>query len=166
MAHPGKYLIFLGLFVFFQACEVATLNEENDPALTGGGVLNGMGSFPATVEELETLLAGGTSREWTPVGFTIEGLTGSQPCRMDDNIQLNANGTYTYDGGPELCGAEDDTRIKSGSWSINFVTKTILLESEQDGQFTLTLAGTTADEVAFSGSYFGLEVLARYKAVN
>ena len=44
----------------------------------------------------------------------IFAMLGSHDCRLDDEMDINIDGTYLYNGGSSLCGNEDDQRLKTG----------------------------------------------------
>ena len=93
--------------------------------------------FPNSVIDVNAYLLGGSSRTWSTLGFTIDGVNGFQNCRLDDEIQLNADQTYDYNGGDMLCGAEDNQKLKSGNWEVDTEARTLTFDkgTDQEGVF-------------------------------
>lgn len=154
--------ILLGFVFVFQSCDVVTLNDNSTPEPQLDESISSTQSYPATPGEVVQFLSNSNTKQWQASGFTIEGLTGFQPCRMDDQIVLNADGTYEYSGGEALCGAEDNASVKTGKWSINFEDRIFTVDADTDNSFELIMDSVSEDEVVLTGSYFGLDIAARF----
>ncbi len=153
------HVILAGFFL--AACDVVQLEQLNATDSEDGSLtedeLQGPSTVPSTAEEVLSLLHNGTEKAWEAEGFTIFGMSGFLSCRLDDNMILAADGTYRYDGGVVLCGAEDNTRFKEGTWELSDDLQTITFV-EGSETFRADLMGLTTDQITLRGNYQGLEV--------
>lgn len=144
-------LAFLGSLIF-ASCELATL--ENPDAFEA--------SFPATIEEVNEFLHSNQEKTWNAQTFTLAGLEGFQNCRLDDTMILSADGTYRYDGGTILCGAEDSQRTKTGSWKILNGGRRILFDEGTSNAYSAEVVSLESKKIILKGTYFGLEISGSY----
>ncbi|MEM9022736.1 MAG: hypothetical protein AAGB22_03280 [Bacteroidota bacterium] len=118
---------------------------------------------PSNAELAKEYLTKGEARTWGAVTFVLAGLEGLQACRLDDQMEFRANGTYTYNGGDQLCGAEDDQRIRTGTWAFSAEEGTMIFDADTDMEVTAEVLVLREDGLALRGSYLGLEVVGTYR---
>lgn len=157
-----KYLSYILLNVSllsFTSCELTTLD--------GTGGIGRLDIFeprtiPSSIAEFETMFHGNDQLTWAAVSFTLAGLEGLQDCRLDDTFILNANGTYQYDGGGVLCGAEDTQRTRTGTWQIIDNGNNIIFDRGTGNEYTARVNGLENGTISLSGQYLGLEIKGIY----
>ena len=156
------YLIVL-LSATSISCDVVDLGNTDsfDEGLLTEEGLNGPTTSPDTREEILNLLHNENFKEWEAEGFTLMGFSGLLPCRLDDSMTLMSDGTYQYDGGNSLCGAEDNARIKEGTWELSDDLQSIDF-TEGTNTYTAQLIGITSDQITLRGAYQGLSINAVY----
>lgn len=159
-----KSLIFISTLLFTAGCEVVTVDGNNPNNNPDAGLIPNDIDYPATSAELEQMLTNSDQKTWSSSAFEIEGISGFQSCRLDDQIMLTANGTFSYNGGDVLCGAEDRNRIRGGSWEVDFETRTISIVTDNEDQFDLLIESVNDVKIIFSGFYFGLEITGEFEA--
>ncbi len=120
-------------------------------------------TLPASAAEFEQAFHGGSEREWRAMSFTLAGFSGFQDCRLDDMMIINNDGTYRYDGGSTLCGAEDDQRIKTGTWEVINDGRNIVFDAGTVNEYTADVTGIENDMLAVSGQYIGLAIRGIYQ---
>lgn len=145
-----------------QACGITTLTGEDilGPSVPSIAVVD---EYPTTSSELMTILAGSENNTWDATGFEINGIKGFQNCRLDDQILLNSDGTYSYNGGEDLCGAEDNVKTKTGTWEANFGNRTLTFDKGTDRQATGEIATATDIKLILRGDYMGWELTGQYE---
>lgn len=160
-----NYAWALLLVAAISSCNLATLD---DPIVEGEEQLEeeedrvtGPDEIPA-LAEFETLLHGDSAKIWAGAAFTLAGFDGFQDCRLDDVMTVNADGTYTYDGGNDLCGAEDNERTRTGTWRILNDGNNILFDEGTERQYEADVVGLVSDTIRLSGDYLGLEINGLY----
>jgi len=147
-----KYSLLV-LFVL-AGCNLATLDGNIE------GVITGPRTVPASVSEIENILHGGNNRTWKAHSFSLMGNPGFQDCRLDDQVLITNTGLYKYDGGMNLCGAEDSQKLKGGEW---FVSNGQLVFTENDQSvYRADILGLVEDTLVVRGSYLGLEIKGLY----
>ncbi len=144
-------LFFIGSLII-SSCELATLDSAD--------VLET--SFPETVEEVNEFLHSGEEKTWKAQTFTLAGIEGFQNCRLDDTMVISSDGTYKYDGGAMLCGAEDSQRTKSGTWRILDGGLSILFDEGTANAYTAEVRSLDNNRIILRGTYFGLEINGTY----
>ena len=150
------------------SCTLASLDDPIGE--TEGGLeqsqnkINGPNTVPNTIEEFETILSGEDGRVWGGKAFTLAGFNGFQDCRLDDEVTINFDGTYLYDGGRTLCGGEDNRRNRKGTWRITDDGANILFDEGTSIECLANVVGLTQDSLSISGSYAELEVKGLYIA--
>ncbi len=144
-------LVFFGSLII-SSCELATLDNTDASK----------GSFPATIDEVETFLHNREEKTWSAQTFTLATLEGFQNCRLDDTMIISSNGTYKYDGGAKLCGAEDSQRIKNGTWKILNGGRSILFDEGTANAYTAEVNSLENKKIILRGTYFGLEINGSY----
>ena len=101
--------------ILMLSCDIVEVTPDQNPNGSGGNssdmINRGSEIIPADSVEFAALLHGNSSRVWSAEQFTLAGLNVFQSCRLDDQIQLINDGTYSYDGGDLLCGAEDNQQF-------------------------------------------------------
>jgi len=148
--------------LIFAACGVNDDEDNTNPSTD-----NTIGEADIVANdsiEFKTHIDGGTAKIWMASGFTIAGLTTFTECRLDDEFVFNADGTYTYDGGIDLCGAEDNERIKTGIWELDFRNRTILFDKGSSNEEPARVIGLNENEIRVNGSYMTMEVRGIYTA--
>lgn len=172
--------LFLLPLIFVLSCSVVELdtppapgNPGQEPTNGGNGgdtpgTVTGPTSIPQDESTFLTLLVGDTTaaaaKTWEATQFTLEGLSGFQDCRLDDQITLVGDKTYDFDGGAISCGGEDQAQA-DGGWTIDFATAQITFGLGSD-QFSGTITGLSDTELVITGSYLGLEIIARFDAAQ
>jgi hypothetical protein len=148
--------------LIFVACAE---NEDEGPANMAADTTIGETEITAADSvNFKTLIDGGASKTWMASAFTLAGLTTFTSCRLDDEMVLNADGTYTYDGGVNLCGAEDNQQMKSGTWTLDFSNTMLLFDVGTPNQASALVIGLTENEIRLDGSYMAMEVRGVYTA--
>jgi hypothetical protein len=162
---------FLFVVLMINACTIVEIEDNQDSengviTLTQGAII-GTGTIPTETSDFTNFLHGQGSKTWTAEEFSIEGMDGFLNCRLDDQVTLNSDGTYLYDGGERLCGAEDNQRIRTGIWSYNADSHELILEPGSDQEVIGTVKHLTNNELIITSRYesrlFGsFEVSGRY----
>ena len=166
-------VIFSIVLIGFSSCELVELEEMQqqvgmqDPMDPEDPVESLVPtSIPNNTDTVMQYLTNGTIKTWNALAFTIEDISGLQQCRLDDVIELNIDGTYTYDGGNVLCGAEDNTQTRQGTWMFSMEDLELVFDEGTPNETVTELTGLDKNSVAISGSYFGLDVLGVYNNVE
>lgn len=150
-----KTLNALLVIVLLSGCTLASLDEG-----AVEGVIEGPRTVPPNDAAISQMLHNNTSKSWKAHRFTLMDLPGFQVCRLDDTIRLDEDGNFKYNGGAELCGAEDNVTVKYGSW---FVQNGMIIFSENESTvYQAKILGLVQDTLVVSGSYLGLEVKGLY----
>ena len=123
-------------------------------------------TLPATVDEFESEFHGGSQKAWRALSFTLAGLEGLQDCRLDDVMLIDAAGTYQYDGGENLCGAEDTEQTRTGTWEITGDGRSITFDSGTVREYTVEVNGFEGDVISLSGQYIGLAIKGIYRSAE
>ncbi len=158
-----KYLspLAFALMAFgFASCNLTTL-EELGPDGIPIDVFQ-PNSIPPSLGEFETQFHGGEQLAWSAVAFTLAGFDGLQDCRLDDIIVVKADGTYQYDSGGTLCGAEDSELTRSGTWRIIGNGSNIIFDEGTNREYTAIVNGLEDSTISLSGEYLGLEIKGIY----
>ncbi|MBD99327.1 MAG: hypothetical protein CMO34_05745 [Verrucomicrobia bacterium] len=156
------------LIVGMLACTVVENEEEVTPN-TGSDTENksGIGNSPVLLADsldLVSKIAGDNIKVWTSNRFTLSGSTLFTSCRLDDIMTFNRDGSYRYDGGSQLCGAEDNRRIRTGRWTSDFDNKRIIFDKGSSREYTADIIGFSDTELRLRGSYMSMEVRGEYQA--
>ena len=160
---PLLLLLAIGLIAGITACD----GKDSDSAEPEQEVVaDEQPTAPKTVpENSETFvefLTNGDKKVWAASSFTIGGMNNSQACRLDDSMEFNVDGTYVYDGGKTLCGAEDDTMIKSGVWEFSDDNSELIFDAGTNNEVIADVMGFTNDRIALGGSYLGFDLMGLY----
>ncbi len=158
------YIVAL-ITISITSCDVVEIDQlnatdSNDGLLAQKG-LQGPVNVPSSEVEILNLLHDGSNKLWESEGFILFGMSGFLSCRLDDKMTLSADGLYTYDGGSSLCGAEDNARVKEGTWKLATDLLSIVF-TEGSNSYKAELVGLTNDQITLRGDYRGLEVNAVY----
>jgi len=156
-------LIILAIGWAVTSCDVIELNSGVE-APPNNDIIQGPQTTPNDETQYLDFLHGTESKLWEAQGFTIAGISGFQDCRLDDQIELFADGTYQYNGGSILCGAEDSQSQRTGLWSLDFTQGVITFIIDGD-EFEAVVSGLDPDGIVLSSSYAGLPVSASYQAL-
>ena len=116
-----------------------------------------------TEADLMIALANDETKKWEATGFTMQLIDNFQSCRLDDVLSLNNNGTYNYDGGNVLCGAEDNERLKSGVWELNYQERKLIFDRGTSEEVELYIEEASDTKVIVSSTYMQLKVVGRYE---
>lgn len=149
------------LLLFITACSLVELDEPLDEDPMDG--IDIPTTRPTTIEAFNMAFHGGSERSWTAISFQLAGFDGFQGCRLDDTMMINADGTYEYDGGENLCGAEDDTRMKTGTWEVINGGRNVLFDQGTSNEYMAEVNGFENGVIALSGQYVGLEIMGVYR---
>lgn len=154
------YFVFVGSLIY-SGCNLVDLDEAAE-----SGEMD-LFDIPTDLPESEMVLNeafhGGSERTWGALLFQLAGFDGMQDCRLDDTMNIMADGTYQYDGGAVLCGAEDDQRIKTGTWRAVNQGKSIVFDEGTSNEYTAEVTGLENDLIALSGQYLGLTITGVYQ---
>lgn len=154
------YSILFFLLFSITSCEVVDLEQ---PAQEADEMMEILPStIPNTIEDFENTLHGGAERAWATNSFTLAGLEGVQDCRLDDVVMIKSDGTYTYDGGDTLCGAEDNVRMRSGTWRLLNGGNNILFDEGTANEYTADVEGLEDNRLVLTGQYIGLLIRGVY----
>lgn len=153
-------MVTLTTFGFF-ACSVVSLDSGLVPLGPDDSIIF-EDIYPASAEVANDILTGSSTRSWSSKSFTIEEISGLQQCRLDDQIVIDMDGTFSFDGGDLLCGAEDNTKIKNGSWALDYTARTITFTPADSDPIALYIEMLTGTEIVISSSYVGLEVVGKF----
>ncbi len=157
-----RIAFFIAITLSFSSCELAELNEPpSDDA--DMDMVNLPTTIPASIEEFEQAFHGGSERMWETASFQLAGFDGLQSCRLDDTMIINSNGMYQYDGGDILCMAEDDTRLKSGTWEVVNGGRGLLFDRDTENEYVADVNGFEDGVIALEGQYLGLSITGVYR---
>ncbi|MEO9967534.1 MAG: lipocalin family protein [Reichenbachiella sp.] len=155
-------LSFLWACLFLlSACSVV-VEESIDSSDPDVSTITFANEYPASSIDANTFLLGGSSRIWQTIAFTIEGVNGFQNCRLDDEIELREDGTYYYDGGEMLCGAEDNQKIKQGEWRLDEESRTLIFDEGAETQTEIYIESLTEEEMVISTHYYQWKVVGKF----
>ena len=147
----------ISLILLISACSIVELDDAPMDTGVDGGSISEVDLGDATTPDEEGVFAqmlhGSESKTWIASEFSIEGVSGFLDCRLDDVITLHANGTYEYDGGRDLCGAEDHQRIRTGDWSYNFETTELILEPDSEMRAVARIVSLEGNILTVTGVY-------------
>lgn len=146
------FTLLLGSCTIVQVDEETLTSNDDDDAVTDGVDL-GSESIPSDEDTFGQMLHNNSSKTWSAIEFSIEGMSAFLTCRLDDSITLSSDGTYLYDGGQDLCGAEDDIQIRTGSWSFDFATHELILEPGTENEASAIVMTLNDDVLTFTGVY-------------
>ena len=174
--HALLALLLLSVVV---ACEIVETGSDSDQTPTPGmidesgdqQVALGSGNIPNDPQAFGRMLHNDSAKTWEASEFALEGLSMFQGCRLDDVVTLLADGTYTYDGGTQLCGAEDDSRNRSGQYAFDATLGTLTFEpgtaAEAVAQLVTLEDGNLVFTAVYASSRFGsFDVTASYTATD
>lgn len=153
-----KQVLCLLLIMVTTSCSVV----EVDGMDSEGNTISFEDNFPASAIDVNTYLVGGATRTWVTVAFTIDGVNGFQNCRLDDQIRLNDDLTYSYDGGTTLCGAEDNQKLKSGNWEVNASNRTLTFDKGTDREAVFYIESLDEEEIVVSSHYYSWKVMGKF----
>lgn len=159
--------ISLILFILaLSSCDVIELEtapSSNNPSDQGNdpqGDIDGPTTIPNDSDTFDAYLVGDSAKTWSAAAFTLEGISGFQDCRLDDQMILTVDGTYFFDGGSNFCGGEDQAQA-AGTYQVSFEDATVNFTLGTES-FPGIITGLTEDELVITGSYLGLRIEARY----
>ncbi|MGB0522346.1 MAG: hypothetical protein ACPGJS_05270 [Flammeovirgaceae bacterium] len=160
-----KKVLFICLLAFLASCDLVKIKdggtEETDP-------LGTIPSYPTTEAQFTQLFHSNVGHTWEADGFTLAGTEGFLDCRLDDKIILKADatnslvGTYEYNGGTDLCGAEDDQTSRFGTYQIDFANNQVVFDAGTSNETTAKVTGLDETAIVLEGSYLGMEIRGKY----
>ncbi|MEQ9288554.1 MAG: hypothetical protein RIG77_16660 [Cyclobacteriaceae bacterium] len=153
------HLLCFCCLCWVQSCGVVSLDEE----MPGQLITINSSEYPGTEAQLMTALTNNSSKNWGTTGFTLQVLRNFQTCRMDDKLSLASDGTYAYDGGDLLCGAEDDQRLKTGTWEMAFEERRLTFDKGTSEEISLYVEEASDTKVIVSSTYMRLRVVGKYE---
>jgi len=115
---------------------------------------------PMEEVDITEVLTGNSEKTWSATAFTLAGTT--QDCRMDDTFTFNLDNTYSYNGGDNLCGAEDNAQIKSGTWTLDENEENIIFDEGTDYEYSAAITTAGHHELVLTGSYLMMTVSGSY----
>lgn len=154
-----KFFLCICCLYWVPSCGVVSLDEE----MAGQLIAINSSEYPGTEAELMTVLTNNSSKNWNTTGFTLEVLRNFQSCRMDDRLSLASDGTYEYDGGDLLCGAEDDQKLKTGTWEMGFQERRLTFDRGTGEEISLYVEEASDTKVIVSSTYMRLRVVGKYE---
>lgn len=132
--------------------------NNNQPQIQAGDIqANDM-------DEAIAMIADSTTRLWRAAEFTLAGSSAMTGCRLDDMMTFNVNGTYEYNTGRTLCGAEDNRRVRQGTWSVNIDDQEVTFDEGTSSEYTAQILELNDSVMSLRGIYLNLEVRGRYTA--
>lgn len=159
MRNSLKIAFLFLLWAFLPACNVIELDS---PTSNSGDntLVSGPTTLPTDEATFLLYLSGSNGKTWKTSQFTLQGFSGFQNCRLDDQMILETNGNYQFDGGNISCGGEDQAQAQ-GTWQLDFVNNklTFVLGGET---FQGEVTGLTESSLVIRGSYLGMELKARF----
>lgn len=160
-----KKVLLICLLGFLASCNLVEIkegaNQETDP-------LGTIPSYPSSEAQFTQFFHSNDGHTWLADGFTLAGTSGFLDCRLDDQIILKASstnslvGTYEYNGGTILCGAEDNKTSKFGTYQIDFESKSITFDGGTSNETTATVSGLDETTIVLEGSYLGMTIRGKY----
>ncbi len=75
-------------------------------------------------------------------------ITGPLAATGPDSMVLSSDGTYQYDGGDQLCGAEDDASAKVGAWEFNAENAVMTFDPGTESEVSVNII--TLDDIRLS----------------
>lgn len=152
--------------LFLSSCELVELDSPPDNNIDNGDteIVTGPSSVPTERVTFMSFLHGGSQKTWKATGFTLFGISGFQDCRLDDTIVIKSDGTYTYNAGDTMCGAEDNIPNKNGSWEFLEDENIILFSEGDSNQYTAEVVGLDENDIVVVGKYLGMEIKGSYSA--
>jgi len=162
-------MAFIGVLTLgATSCEVVELDNPEIEAALQSEPEPEEHVIPSTVpmDEAELLqyLTDGDTKSWNAASFTLESIDGFQQCRLDDTFVFDIDGTYVYDGGSTLCGAEDNTATRTGNWVIAMDNLQLTIDQGSPNEFSAEIIGFVENRIALKTAYMGLEVIGVYDA--
>lgn len=160
-----KKTLIICLLAFLASCDLVNIREEGTKEIDPLGTIP---AFPTSETQFSQLFHSNDGRVWQANGFTIAGTEGFLDCRLDDKITLKANatnaliGTYEYNGGDDLCGAEDDATSKFGTYQIDFENKQVIFDAGTDNETTAKITGLDDTSIVLEGAYLGMTIRGKY----
>jgi len=151
------FSLIMVIFLTTFSCGIVSI-EEKAPGITFSE------SFPPDLTSFNTILTNGSNRTWNVTGFSFGESTNFQNCRLDDSLILKNDGTYDYNGGNELCGAEDNSQFKTGIWEADFDSRTIYFDKGTGNEIEIFIESCQESKVVFSSKYFGMKVLGQFES--
>ncbi len=129
----------------------AVVNVSNGALSKTVNVLVLLNDVKASATDLNRL-----QRTWEMVNFSYNGVAASMfnhTCRLDDAMAFQANGTYLYNGGAELCGGEDSAQQKSGTWDLDENLNFVLFDKGTIKELRANIDFFTDTNLNMSGTY-------------
>ncbi|MCH2214955.1 MAG: hypothetical protein MK086_07270 [Flavobacteriales bacterium] len=153
-----KYLsLILGIAVLSTGCNGSEEDEPSNSSSSKELNIEAAAFLATDSTSMKNLIDAGVGKTWSTLAFTLAGSTAFQSCRLDDEMEFNTDGTYTFRAG-ETCGAEDNQEVRVGTWEVNFQNETCIFDKGSSREITATVIGLSEDEFRLSGSYMMMEV--------
>lgn len=105
------------------------------------------------------------TNSWKTAKFSFGGIFAAMDvhaCRLDDKMIISGTGNYTYDGGVDLCGNEDNQQLKTGTWDLDEHLQFILFDKGEVHEFRANIDFFAEDKIALSGTWMGVLVSGEY----
>lgn len=107
------------------------------------------------------------TKNWVASKFSFNGIFAAMDihsCRLDDEMRISGTGTYTYDGGSELCGNEDNQQLKTGTWDLDEHLKYVLFDKGEENEYRAEIDFFENGMLSLSASWMGLPISGEYLA--
>lgn len=163
----NKHIFLFGTLIalFAVSCNVVELTKPEGATDAEGNRITKV--EPAAIEATDVasftkLIADSSSKSWEASFFTLAGSTQFTNCRLDDIMIFSTDGTYLYNGGTNLCGAEDSRASRNGTWEIDYDRKMVYFDKGTSREYVAEVIGLKNDEIRLKGVYMGMEVRGLY----
>lgn len=117
-------------------------------------------------DDLPVSLVGVTNADfvgvWKAKDFYIGVIPVTQSCRLDDEMILANDGSYTYDGGSTLCGGEDNQTIKQGTWEFDSITSSLIFDKSTSIEYSTDIKQISESSLELKGEYMGIPINGDY----
>lgn len=154
--------MFVTLLLIATSCDLVDLDDPTNTNEPADEPMLAPQGLPASMSEFNMLFHGNTEKSWSTISFTIASMEGFQGCRLDDSMIINADGTYAYNGGSQLCGAEDTEENRTGTWRVNDSLDQLTFDEGTERSYNASLDALVQDTLVVSGTYIGLEIRGIY----
>lgn len=157
-----KWFFIIGIASLVFACD----SDDTNTTSNSDDNITELGFLLKSRDSLIVFISGESKKNWETKEFKVSSMSSFQDCRLDDMIEFNKDGTFLYDGGDILCGAEDEKKTVSGSWEILDDNKSIKFVTSDGDTYNGELTGTVDGKLTIKSSYMGMEVKGFYEEVQ
>lgn len=107
------------------------------------------------------------TKNWVTSKFSFNGIFAAMDvhsCRLDDALRISGTGKYTYDGGAELCGNEDNQQLKTGTWDLDENLNFIIFDKGEENELKVNIDFFEEGKLSVSCTWMGIPVSGEYLA--